>query len=61
MAYYCPHCSTPVNFPELDTSTKIDLSDLMNTRMQKVKEKPIRCSNPTCAKWLVKAECKSAP
>lgn len=61
MAYYCPYCQSTVRFPELDTSTDLSIADFQNQRMQKVAEKPVRCPNPVCAKYVVKSECEQKP
>lgn len=61
MTYYCPYCTTPLNFPEIETSTRVDLADLLNQRLQKVKEKPVRCPNTKCGKYVVKSECENKP
>lgn len=57
MTYYCPYCHTQVMFPNLDASTDFSVSDLESQRMQKLAEKPTRCPNSDCAKFLVKSEC----
>ena len=61
VTYHCPYCQSAVRFPELDTSMDLSIADLQSQRMQKVAEKPVRCANPICAKYVVKSECEQKP
>lgn len=61
MVKYCPYCKAKVVFPDTEYNTPLDLSEYKQQKLQHVSEKPVRCSNSICGKYLVKSECNDQP
>lgn len=61
MVKYCPYCKAKVVFPDTAYNPSPDLSDDKQQKLQHVREKPVRCKNPFCGKFLVKSECDDQP